>query len=71
MCLMTAKVVTVGERESVSAAMGRMNAQHFRHLPVVQDGHLAGLVSIGDLVKYRLAEMEHQYKAMKEYIAGN
>jgi signal-transduction protein with cAMP-binding, CBS, and nucleotidyltransferase domain len=49
--------------------MGKMSSQRFRHLPVVKDGKLAGLVSIGDLVKYRLAEMERQHEAMKEYIA--
>jgi CBS domain-containing protein len=66
---MTARVITTTENECVSAAMGKMSSQRFRHLPVVKDGKLAGLVSIGDLVKYRLAEMERQHEAMKEYIA--
>ncbi len=46
-----------------------MTNQRFRHLPVVSEGRLVGLVSIGDLVKYRLAEMEQQHQAMREYIA--
>jgi CBS domain-containing protein len=45
-----------------------MTAGKFRHLPVVERGRLAGLVSIGDVVKYRLEEMEHESKAMREYI---
>ncbi len=66
---MTARVTTATERECVSTAMERMTSGRFRHLPVLQDGKLAGLVSIGDLVKFRLAEMEQQQQAMKEYIA--
>lgn len=66
---MTAKVMTAAEGDCISAAMEQMTRHRFRHLPVVKDGKLAGLVSIGDLVKYRLAEMEQQHEAMKEYIA--
>ena len=66
---MTSRVTTTTENECVSSAMGKMSSQRFRHLPVVKDGRLDGLVSIGDLVKYRLAEMERQHEAMKEYIA--
>lgn len=67
---MTANVVTIGEDEAVSATMEMMTNRRFRHLPVVQDGRLVGIVSIGDLVKYRLAEMEHEHNAMREYIAS-
>ncbi|ACK49331.1 putative signal transduction protein with CBS domains [Methylocella silvestris BL2] len=66
---MTAKVITTLESECVSIAMEKMTTRRFRHLPVVKDGKLAGLVSIGDLVKFRLAEMEQQHEALKEYIA--
>ena len=66
---MTARVTTTTENECVGAAMGKMSSQRFRHLPVVKDDKLVGIVSIGDLVKYRLAEMERQHEAMKEYIA--
>ncbi len=66
---MTARVMTTTERETISSAMEQMTQHRFRHLPVVKDGKLEGLVSIGDLVKYRLAEMEQQHQAMKEYIA--
>jgi CBS domain-containing protein len=67
---MTAHVMTASENECVSVAMERMTSNRFRHLPIIKDGALAGLVSIGDLVKYRLAEMEQQHAAMKEYIAS-
>jgi CBS domain-containing protein len=59
---MTAEVITTHEDEHVHD--GR-----FRHLPVVRDEKLVGLVSIGDVVKHRLAECEYEHKAMREYIA--
>lgn len=65
---MTARVTTTTENECVSAAMGKMSSHRFRHLPVVKDDRLTGLVSIGDLVKYRLAEMEREREAMTDYI---
>lgn len=66
---MTWKVSTTTEEESVHSALERMTHGRFRHLPVVKDGKLAGLVSIGDIVKYRLAQIEHEHEAMREYIA--
>jgi CBS domain-containing protein len=66
---MTQDVVTIAEDEAVSAIMEMMTNRRFRHLPIVRDGKLSGIVSIGDLVKYRLAEMEHEHNAMREYIA--
>jgi CBS domain-containing protein len=66
--VMTRKVVTCTESETVTELMGRMTAGKFRHLPVVEGGRLVGLVSIGDVVKHRLGEMEHESNAMKEYI---
>jgi CBS domain-containing protein len=66
---MTARVVTTTESESVYFTMERMNNGRFRHMPVLKDGKLAGIVSIGDVVRYRLAEMEHEHSALREYIA--
>jgi CBS domain-containing protein len=66
---MTAPVVTTREDEYVHIAMEKMTVRRCRHLPVVVDEKLVGLVSIGDLVKYRLAECEYEQKAMREYIA--
>jgi len=66
--VMTRKVVTCTESDTVAALMERMTKGKFRHLPVVERGRLAGLVSIGDVVKYRLEEMEHESNALREYI---
>lgn len=66
---MTTAVITTHEDESVDAAMGKMTIQRFRHLPVVADQRLIGLVSIGDVVKYRLEQLEHEHRAMRDYIA--
>jgi signal-transduction protein with cAMP-binding, CBS, and nucleotidyltransferase domain len=48
--------------------MERMTQGRFRHVPVVDNGRLVGLVSIGDVVKHRLQEVEHESNALKEYI---
>jgi CBS domain-containing protein len=66
--VMTRKVMTCDEAETVSSLMGRMTQGKFRHLPVVERGRLAGIVSIGDVVKYRLEEMEKESTALREYI---
>jgi CBS domain-containing protein len=65
---MTRKVITCAEAETVASLMERMTQGKFRHLPVVERGRLAGIVSIGDVVKYRLEEMEKESTALKEYI---
>jgi CBS domain-containing protein len=64
------RVVTTTEDESIHEAMEKMTNERFRHLPVISHERLVGLVSIGDLVKYRLAECEYEHKAMREYIAS-
>ena len=66
--VMTAKVFTADGNETVHQVMEHMTAGRFRHLPVVQGGKLVGIVSIGDVVKHRLAEMERESSAMREYI---
>ena len=66
--VMTRKVVTCAESDTVAELMERMTKGKFRHLPVIHRGRLAGLISIGDVVKYRLEEMEHESNALKEYI---
>ena len=65
---MTAKVVTVAENDTVDHVMATMTNGRFRHAPVVEGGRLAGIVSIGDVVKHRLREMEHDSAAMRDYI---
>jgi CBS domain-containing protein len=66
--VMTRKVMTCDEAETVSSLMERMTQGKFRHLPVVERGRLAGIISIGDVVKYRLEEMEKESSALREYI---
>ena len=66
--VMTTKVVTCDGNETVHQIMEQMTAGRFRHLPVVQGGKLVGIVSIGDVVKHRLAEMERESHQLREYI---
>jgi CBS domain-containing protein len=66
--VMTRKVVTCTESETVGEIMERMTAGKFRHVPVLDRGRLAGIISIGDVVKFRLGEMEHESNALREYI---
>ncbi|MBD8908894.1 CBS domain-containing protein [Methylorubrum zatmanii] len=65
---MTAKVVTCTRRASIEDVMETMTEGRFRHLPVVEDGHLVGVVSIGDVVKRRIAAVEAEHQAMRDYI---
>ena len=65
---MTRKVSTCTENETVSAIMERMTEGKFRHVPVVEQGRLVGIVSIGDIVKHRLQQMEREQAAMRDYI---
>jgi CBS domain-containing protein len=66
---MTRSVITCRESDTIDMLMGEMTAHRFRHLPVVERGQLAGLVSIGDVVRMRIAEAEMEAAAMREYIA--
>ena len=65
---MTSRVVTASEDMSVHELMERMTEGRFRHIPVVRHGRLTGLVSIGDLVKHRIEEIETERQAMLDYI---
>jgi CBS domain-containing protein len=66
--VMTRKVVTCSEGETIAEIMERMTAGKFRHVPVVEQGRLAGIVSIGDVVKARLGELQHEQDALCQYI---
>jgi CBS domain-containing protein len=65
---MTRKVSTCTEGETVASIMERMTDGKFRHFPVVDQGQAIGVISIGDVVKHRLHEMEHDSAAMRDYI---
>jgi CBS domain-containing protein len=66
--VMTRKVMTCGHADTISSVMERMTQGKFRHLPVVEQNRLVGIVSIGDVVKHRLQEMEREQSAMRDYI---
>jgi CBS domain-containing protein len=65
---MTRKVETCNESETIGSIMERMTRGKFRHVPVVEQGRLVGIVSIGDVVKHRLQDMERESAAMRDYI---
>lgn len=65
---MTAPAITVTAATPVLTALALMTARRIRHLPVVEGGRLTGLVSIGDLVKYRIDHIEREAEAMRSYI---
>lgn len=66
--VMTRNVITCGENDSISELMERMTAGKFRHMPVVRGERLIGLISIGDVVKSRVQEIESDAAAMRDYI---
>lgn len=65
---MTRSVVTCQESDTLEEIMAMMTARRFRHLPVVEEGALIGIISIGDVVKHHIAEVEMEATAMREYI---
>jgi len=65
---MTAPAITVEPGVGILAALSQMSRRRIRHLPVVEDGRLTGIVSIGDLVAYRIARIEEEAEAMRAYI---
>lgn len=65
---MTRTVVTCEPHDTMANVMNRMTAGRFRHLPVIENGKLAGIVSIGDVVKHRLAEIERESSMLRDYI---
>ncbi|MCE4224805.1 CBS domain-containing protein [Methylobacterium sp. C25] len=65
---MTSKVTTCTRSTTIEEVMEVMTEGRFRHLPVVEDGQLAGVVSIGDVVKRRIATVEAEHQAMRDYI---
>jgi CBS domain-containing protein len=66
--VMTREVVTCCLADTVSEIMERMTVGKFRHMPVVERGRLAGIVSIGDVVKWSLDELRHESAALRDYI---
>jgi len=68
--LMTRVVHTATPATTVPEAMTMMTAGRFRHLPVVDEGKLVGIISIGDVVKARIMTQEHEVDSLRAYVAG-
>ncbi|HEX8542081.1 MAG TPA: CBS domain-containing protein [Pseudomonas sp.] len=68
--IMSTKVITVDSLQTVETCMGIMTDNHLRHLPVVEEGQLLGLLSIGDLVKEAIAEQADLIQQLEQYIRG-
>ncbi|NQX95063.1 MAG: CBS domain-containing protein [Erythrobacter sp.] len=66
--IMTSPVITVEPSTAIDDALALMTRRRFRHFPVVEDGALRAFVSIGDLVKTRIDEVEHEAEALRNYI---
>ena len=67
--LMTRTVITCAKSDSITSVMSLMTENRIRHLPVMDGGMLVGVISIGDVVKQRIAEAENEADALKDYIA--
>jgi CBS domain-containing protein len=68
--VMTSEVVFAAPGETVAILMGRMTDRRIRHLPVLRDGRLAGVISIGDVVKCQIAEATQEAESLRTYIAA-
>jgi CBS domain-containing protein len=67
--VMTRSVVSCQETSELDELMETMTKGRFRHMPVIEDGALVGIISIGDVVKYHVAEVEMEVSAMRSYLA--
>ena len=68
--IMTEEVITVGPQITIKEAMALMTEKHIRHLPVIEGTKIAGLISIGDLVKSIIADQEFTINQLEKYISG-
>jgi CBS domain-containing protein len=68
--VMTRRVITCEPSDTIEKLMAEMTNRRIRHFPVVQDGRLCGIVSIGDVVKNRLDEIEYEARSLRSFIAG-
>ncbi len=69
--LMTAKVITAAPGDTAVQVLEKMTKGRFRHLPVLEDGKMIGVISIGDAVKHRIEEIEAENTALTDMIVGH
>lgn len=69
--LMTREVITVGSEKTLDACMKLMTLKHIRHLPVVDEGALVGVISIGDVVRWVIDDQLHKINDLEKFISGN
>lgn len=69
--LMTREVVTCHRDQPIAAVMELMTSGRFRHVPVIEDGAVVGVISIGDVVKHRLDETQEEVRQLAAYVAGS
>lgn len=67
---MTPNVITCERATKLDDVLARMTERRIRHMPVAEDGILAGIISIGDVVKLKIATVEHEAEALRDYIAS-
>ncbi|WIY51836.1 CBS domain-containing protein [Devosia sp. YIM 151766] len=67
---MTKGVITCERLTPIADVMERMTSRRIRHMPVIEDGKLVGIVSIGDVVKQKIEQVEQEAEALRDYIAG-
>ncbi len=68
--LMTSSVKTCAPDDKIQGIMSEMTRRRFRHMPVITDGKLCGIISIGDVVKSRLEELQTETHVLRDYIVG-
>lgn len=68
---MTQRVITCTSATAIHEVMEIMTAGKFRHVPILRDGRLDGMISIGDVVKYRLAQLESESRTLRDYITAS
>ncbi len=69
--LMTREVITVGSEKTLDACMKLMTLKHIRHLPVVDEGVLVGVISIGDVVRWVIDDQLHKISDLEQFISGS